>query len=120
MIVNPTDDFIGTLLAEVFRRELESEKKKEEVSKWKISMILDTDYYPVSIEFNNGISIIKGVIKDPDITMTTSMQTIIDITRGKTSALRAIRKGELRVKGLFRHPRSAFRLYRFMIPALEG
>ncbi|MBD3407330.1 MAG: hypothetical protein GF411_14530 [Candidatus Lokiarchaeota archaeon] len=120
MIVNQSGDFIGTLLAEVFRRELLSDRKREKVKKWRISLLLDTDYYPVSINFNNGISIKKGIIKDPDITMTTSMQTIIDITKGKISAFQALRKGELKIKGILRHPLAAIRLYRFMIPALGG
>ncbi len=119
-MLNRPRDFVGNILGIVLERELENEKRRAEIGEWNMSVVLDTDYYPVTVHFSNGIRIERGASKNPTITLKTTMSTIVLLAGGKLSPVRGFLQGKLRVKGLLRHPRATFRFYRLMMSALRG
>jgi putative sterol carrier protein len=119
-VLNKPRDFVGNILGIVLERELEDEKRRAEIKEWNMSVVLDTDYYPVTVYFSNGIRIERGAAENPTLTLKTTMTTMVHLAGGKLSPIRGFLLGKLKVKGLFRHPRATWRFYRLMISALRG
>ena len=119
-MVNEPPDFIGNILAKLFNRQLENPSIKKRVEDWNMSVVLQTDYYPLSVIFDNGITVLPEVVKDPTLIFTMNFSTIISLVQGKTTMMRAMLKGLIKVKGLFRNIRAAYRFYTLMNSILEG
>lgn len=119
-VLNEPRDFIGTILAFLFERELASKTRRDEVVKWNMLVTLDTDYYPVTIHFANGIRVERGRIDDPTLTLRTSVNTLVLIAQGRFSPIRGLLQGKLKMKGILRHPIATVRFYRLMMDALRG
>jgi hypothetical protein len=84
-----------------------------------MSVILETDYYPVSIVFGDHIRIDARTVENPTLIFSMKFHTIISIVRKETSILSALLRGSIKVKGLINHPRAAFRFYKLMKSILE-
>ncbi|TFG31167.1 hypothetical protein EU527_13110 [Candidatus Thorarchaeota archaeon] len=113
MIAEPRD-FIGNILAKLINNRLENPLELERVKKWRMSVILETDYYPISIIFEDQIGIEATTVDDPTLIFRMKFQTIVSIVKKETSILRALIHGSIRVKGIIQHPRAAFRFYKLM------
>ena len=85
-----------------------------------MKVIFETNFYPVSIIFDNGIEIKKGEVENPTIRIFMTFDTMVDLVREKQSPIGAILSGKIKVKGLLRHPLAAYRFYKLMISSLRG
>lgn len=119
-MLNEPRDFIGNILAILLERELDDERRRSEVLRWNMSVVLDTDYYPVTLHFSNGIRIERGLIDSPTLRLVTTLSTIVLLAGGRLSPVRGILQGRLKLSGLIRHPIAALRFYRLMMGGLRG
>lgn len=114
------NDFLGNIFAKVIGTLLQDDAKRRQIEKWEMRVVIETNFYPISLVFANGLRIERGRLKSPTLTLLTSMDTIVDIARGEISPMSAILKRHIKVKGLFRHPVATLRLYRLLNEALGG
>ncbi|MFX0108922.1 MAG: SCP2 sterol-binding domain-containing protein [Candidatus Hodarchaeota archaeon] len=113
----PTD-FIGAILHSLLERRLDSATKRKVLS-WKMRVLLETDYYPLTIDFDNGYHITRDVEESYTIRVGLNMDTLIQIARGKTTLLRSVLKRRVKISGLIRHPIAALRIYSLINTALR-
>jgi len=118
-MVEEPSDFIGNILAKLINRKFNDENQIEKLKSWNMSVLLETDYYPVSLIFSDGIKIMTQVINNPTLVIKTTFQTIISIVKNETSPLGALFKSSIKMKGIFRHPRAAFQFYRLIDKILK-
>lgn len=114
------NDFIGNILAKLINQQLENPAILDKMTSWNMSVVIDTDYYPVSIIFNETISMKTGSINEPTLTFKMSFSTIISLVKKETSMVRAILGGSIKVRGLLRHPRAGYRFYLLMNSIMKG
>jgi putative sterol carrier protein len=119
-MLNKPKDLIGTVLDVLFIRQFQDEAFLSDVTNWQMTVVLDTDYYPITLTFADGITIEKGAVPSPTITLVTTLENISRIANGEISPVRGILTRKIRIKGLFTHPRAALRFYRLMMKALGG
>lgn len=119
MLEEPTD-FVGFLFAHTVSKQLENPEIESRVRNWKMTVVVDTNYYPVTIEFNDGVRIIRKFIDNPTLIVKISMDTISHIIKGELSPFRAFLSGDIKVKGMFRHPLALKRFYGLIIGTLKG
>ncbi len=117
-MLHEPSDFIGNLLGKLLNRQLENESVRRKVGSWRMSVVLDTDYYPISIVFSDQIEIVADYIDDPTIVLSMKFNTIIGLFRGETSMIRAVLGRTIKTRGLLRHPLSMLRFYRLMVSML--
>jgi putative sterol carrier protein len=113
-------DFIGNILAVLTSKPLARPDFKAAVTKWKMVVVLETDYYPVTVKFDKGIRVEHGDNLHPTIRVRAKLSTIIELVKGTTSPMRALLNGGLKVKGLLRHPRATLRFYKLISSSLHG
>jgi len=113
-------DFIGLLFSILLDRKLENQSFRNEVKTWNMSVVLETDYYPITLQFDDGVSIHYGSDESPDIYVKTTMKQIIDIARGNQGLLVSIARRKIAINGIWRHPRAGYRFYKTMKNLLGG
>lgn len=112
-------DFIGNILAILISKPLARPEFGAAVTKWKMDVVLETDYYPVTIRFNKGIKVELGNNPRPTLRVSIKLSTIIELVKGKTSPIKALLNGGLKVKGILRHPRATLRFYKLISSSLK-
>ncbi|MDF1538457.1 MAG: hypothetical protein P1Q69_06105 [Candidatus Thorarchaeota archaeon] len=113
MIKEPTD-FVGNILAKLVAKALAKPSMVSKVEGWKMIVTLSSDYYPVSMVFDEGVTVIRKIDADATLNVEMNFAVIIDLVEGNTSMVRAMLERKIRVRGLFRHPIATFRFYRLM------
>jgi hypothetical protein len=103
----------------MINRQLEDPAISEKVKKWRMTVVLQTDYYGLSLIFDEAMRIESGAVTNPTLIATTTFYTILMIAKGKVSLLKSVLDRSVRIKGLFRHPIAAFRFYRLMNQVLK-
>ena len=119
MLAEPTD-FIGNILAKLINRQLEDPGTLSRVKSWRMSILLETDLYPLSLIFDDDMRIEKGSVADSTLIVNMTFNTIIDLVKGETSLVRSLINRTIKIKGFFRHPISTFRFYKLMNAVLKG
>ena len=120
-MIRESPDFVGLVLAKLLRRRLEEEPTlRAKIQGYRMSVVIATNYYPVTIHFDGEVRIVKGETESPTLRIEMTFDTILCLALGKVSPVRAILKGEIKIKGLLRHPVAAYRMYRLLMPALTG
>ncbi|TFG12807.1 hypothetical protein EU537_08260 [Candidatus Thorarchaeota archaeon] len=114
MSMEKPGDFIGLLFRILLDKKLENESFREEVKAWNMTVVLETDYYPITMRFDNGVSIHYGSDKSADIHVKTTMKRMIEIAAGNQGLLASIVGGMISVNGIWRRPRSGYRFYKTM------
>ena len=120
LMLDEPKDFIGYLMAQLISRQLEDPKLESRVKGWKMTVVLATDYYPVTLTFDKGVRFSKGAASDATLTVEMSFGTIIRLVMDETSTIKAFLKGEIKARGLFRHPVAMKRFYGLLNAALKG
>jgi putative sterol carrier protein len=113
-------DFIGYLMSQLISRQLEDPKLESRVKGWKMTVVLATDYYPITLIFDRGVRFSKGAASDATLTVEMSFSTIIRLVMEETSTIKAFLKGEIKARGMFRHPVAMKRFYGLLNAALKG
>jgi putative sterol carrier protein len=113
-------DFVGYLLAHAVEKQLQDSTIKSKVRTWKMEIVLQTNYYPVTMIFDNGVKIIREAVESPTLIVKISMDTISQIIKGECSPIKAFLKGDIKVKGMFRHPIAMKRFYGLLMSGLRG
>ena len=119
MVVS-SPDFIGTVLSLVLQKKLDDPEELSRIEGWEMKVIFETNFYPVSLIFDNGLEIKKGEIENPTIRIFMTFDTLIELIRGKQSPMGAILRGKIKVKGLLRHPLATFRFYTLIGSSSRG
>ncbi len=83
-------------------------------------MVLDTDYYPVTLVFQDGLTVRAGRTEDYTFGVRLTVALLVDILRGRVSVLGALLRGQLTVEGLWRHLRGVYRFYRLLSQLARG
>ncbi|MGY5861442.1 MAG: SCP2 sterol-binding domain-containing protein [Candidatus Thorarchaeota archaeon] len=113
-------DFIGYLMAQLISRQLEDPKLESRVKGWKMTVVLATDYYPVTLTFDQGVRLSKGAADDATLTVKMSFDTIIRLVMEEISTIKAVLNGKIKAKGMLRHPVAMMRFYTLLTAALKG
>ena len=119
-MLHEPNDFVGNIFGKLLNRELENQSTQRKVRGWRMSVVLDTDYYPISIVFSDHIEIIADYVDNPTIALSMKFSTIIGLLRGESSMMRDVLRGTIKTRGLLRHPLSMLRFYRLMASILGG
>jgi len=120
LMLDEPKDFIGYLMSQLISKQLEDPKLESLVNGWKMTVVLATDYYPVTLIFDQGVRFSKGAASDATLTVEISLGTIIRLVMEETSTIKAVLKGEIKAKGMFRHPVAMKRFYGLLTAALKG
>ncbi len=120
LMLDEPKDFIGYLMLQLINRQLKDPNLESRVKRWKMIVVLATDYYPVTLTFDKGVRFSKGAASDATLTVEMSFETIIRLVMEETSAIKAVLKGEIKAKGMFRHPVAMKRFYGLLTAALKG
>ncbi|MHA2424550.1 MAG: hypothetical protein ACXAEF_07165 [Candidatus Thorarchaeota archaeon] len=118
MLTEPPD-FVGNILAKMLAKVLQDENLARKIKSWKMIVTLTSDYYPVSIVFNEGVSVERTIDSEPTLNVKMKFGTIIRLVEGKSSMIREMLRRRIRVEGLFRHPVATYRFYQLMQKILE-
>ena len=119
-MVSTTPDFIGTILAQLLEKPLSNPQTLAKVQSWNMKVILDTNFYPVSLIFDNGLQIQKGEVNAPTIRVFMTFDTMMELVQATKSPIGAVLRGEIKVKGLLKHPIATYRFYKLIVSALRG
>lgn len=119
-MLNKPDDFVGIILAKMITKVLSKPQLARKVKGWKMSITLSSDYYPVTIIFDKGISVIREFDSKPTLNVKMKFETIINMVEGKSSMIGEMFRRRISVEGLVRHPIATYRFYKFMQSLLEG
>ncbi|MHA1480529.1 MAG: SCP2 sterol-binding domain-containing protein [Candidatus Thorarchaeota archaeon] len=119
-MISTTPDFIGTILAKLLEKQLSDPKMLAKVRCWKMIVILDTNFYSVSLIFDDGLKIQKGAVNEPTVRVFMTFDTLIDLVKATKSPIGAVLSGNLKIKGLLRHPIATYRFYKLIVSALRG
>lgn len=114
------NDFIGNILAKLINYQLENPAMRDKMKNWSMSVVIDTDYYPVIIIFDETICMKTGSVDEPTLIFKLKFSTIISLVKKETSMIRAILGGSIKVRGLLHNPRAAYRFYSLMNSILKG
>ncbi len=120
LMLDAPKDFIGYLMSQLITRQLKDPKLESRVKGWTMTVVLATDYYPVTLTFDRGVRFSKGAASDATLTVEISFGTIIRLVMEETSTIKAVLKGEIKAKGMFRHPVAMKRFYGLLSAALKG
>lgn len=112
-------DFIGNILAKLINTQIESSTQSRKIMDWRMSVVFDTDFYPLSIIFDEIPSIQAGIVDKPTIIFKLKFGTILELVERKTSMIRGILSGKIKVTG-FRHLIALYRFYGLMNSILKG
>ena len=119
-MLNRPRDFVGSIFAMMIEKHLETPDAVSKVSPWSMSVLLETDFYPILIKFENGVTITRDVIEHPTLRIRMSFDTIISILDGQTSMMREFIGRRVKMQGIIQHPRATFRFYRFINSMIGG
>ena len=119
MLAEPAD-FVGKILSIMINKQLEDPSTLSKVKDWRMNVVLQTDYYPLSLIFDDSLRIENGVVSDPTLVVSITFERIMQIVKGKSSLIKSVLNRSIRIKGLLRHPVAAFRFYRLMNAVLKG
>jgi putative sterol carrier protein len=111
-------DFVGAVFHSLLQRALENEELAEEVKSWRMTAEISADYYPISIDIDDGVAVTKGSPENPTLRVKTSFKTVSDLALGRVTPFGALLRRRLKIGGMIRHPISAVRFYRLMAAAL--
>jgi hypothetical protein len=110
LMLDEPKDFIGYLMSQLISRQLEDPKLESRVR----------GYYPVTLTFDKGVRFSKGAASDATLTVEMSFGTIIRLVMEETSTIKAFLNGEIKARGMFRHPVAMKRFYGLLNAALKG
>lgn len=113
-MINEPTDFVGNIVAKLIAKALAKPSMSKKAIEWRMIITLSSDYYPVSIIFNDGVSVARSIDSKPTLDVEMNFGTIIELVEGKTSMVKEILNRGIRVKGLLRHPIATFRFYTLM------
>jgi hypothetical protein len=119
MLAEPTD-FVGKILSIMINKQLEDPITLTKVKNWRMKVILQTDYYPLSLIFDDSLRIENRIVSDPTLVVSLTFDRIMQIVKGKSSLIKSVLNRSIRIKGILRHPIAAFRFYRLMNAVLKG
>lgn len=86
---------------------------------WKMNVVLATDYYPLTLIFDNGLEFRKGDLQEPDIRIGFQFNTLLELVQGKKTLLGAILGKAVKIEGLLQHPTDVYRLYKLIRYIIE-
>ncbi|NWF95919.1 MAG: hypothetical protein HXY34_07220 [Candidatus Thorarchaeota archaeon] len=107
-------DLLGAVLTKILEEKVSNTALASGVSRWRMTVVIDTDFYPVSIVFDRGIRVEYGARPDAQLRVRMTMSTMSDVFQKRASVLQSVLRRKIRVRGLARHPVSALRFYRLM------
>lgn len=112
-------DFLGFLLYKLINKQLEDPNLSSDVIHWNMTVVLDTNYYPVTISFDNGVNISKDAIPNPTLRIKLSLDTIIQLAMNETSIVKAVLSRKIRIAGMLRHPLATKKFYSLLSSILK-
>jgi len=104
----------------LIKEHLERPGVREKLVKWDMTVRIETDFYPISIRFKDGVTITREIIENPTLLITMSFDVIIQIVRGKTSVIRGFIKRSIKMRGILRHPYATLRFYKLINQMIGG
>ncbi len=113
-MLNKPRDFVGNILAMMLSERFENPEYTEKIQNWKMTVCLRTNFYPIILDFNQGVTITRDPIDNPTLDISMDFDTMIVLIRGKSSMMKEVLRGRIKIRGLFRHPLATFRFYRLM------
>ncbi|MEM2142311.1 MAG: hypothetical protein QXQ81_03560 [Candidatus Thorarchaeota archaeon] len=117
---DPPNDLVGRLLHLLLSRVTKSGVARLSTSRQELTVVIETDYYPVKLVWGDGVRVTPDWSGGSDITVKTSMDCIVRVASGQSTLLREFLSRRIRVSGLVCHPFATARVYRLLSAALRG
>lgn len=84
-----------------------------------MNVVLATDYYSLTLIFDNGLEFRKGDLQEADIRIGFHFDTLLELVQGKKTLLGAILGKAVKIEGFLHHPRDMYRLYKLIRYIIE-
>jgi len=111
-------DFIGAILYSMLRPQFESAGTATGKQSGRLTVVIETEYYPVTLELGDALRIHRGAGERPTLRVTTTLRTVVDIARHRISPVGAFLRGRIKIRGLLRHPFAARRFLALFLSSL--
>ncbi len=111
-------DFIGAILYSMLRPQLDSAGITGGKRSSRLTVVIETEYYPVTLEFGDVLKIRRGAEQRPTLRVTTTLQTVVEIARHRISPVGAFFRGRIKIRGFLRHPLAARRFLALFLSSL--
>jgi len=112
-------DFIGSIIYTMLKQRMQQNPNCPPFHTWQMKVVLSTDYYPLSLIFDNGLEFHKGDLQEADIRLDFSFEVLLEIIKGRKGFLGAILRRGVRIEGFLKHPFAAYRFYKLMSYIIE-
>ena len=98
----PTD-LLGIGLHYSFTTRMEEDPKfRQYIDDLELKMVVDLGYYPLLINFKKNSFQITRNIEKPDVTLKVDLQSMIDMTEGRSSMIGLFLKRKLKIKPIYK------------------
>jgi len=111
-------DFIGAILYSMLRPQLESAGIATGKQGGRLTVVIETEYYPVTLELGDVLRIHRGAGERPTLRVRTTLRTVVDIARHRISPVGAFLRGRIKIRGFLRHPLAARRFLALFLSSL--
>ena len=124
-IITPPTEIVSQAIINIFMKsqEMDPEKFIKKISGYKKRIRIDTDLYPVFIEFNDmKISVYyskQPELEKTDFGLSFNLETLFDIAEGKVSGIIAFLKGQIKISSIWKLF-SVLKLYGIIMPPITS
>ena len=108
----PTDIFGIALYYSINRKMEEDPDYRDFINNLNLRLIVELDYYPVFIKFEEGSFEISREIEKGDVTLKMKAQNFMDIVDGKTSIIKTFLRGKMGFKPFYKLFTKLFTVYK--------
>ncbi len=104
LVIHPADDLIGISMERVLRYHETYEKNKHLLLNWEKTIIIHlNNFYSVSVVFSGSeVSFKVGEVPNPDLRISMSLNTLLDIANSRLNPFIAVLIGKLKIKSIFK------------------
>ncbi|MBD3228586.1 MAG: hypothetical protein GF329_10400 [Candidatus Lokiarchaeota archaeon] len=124
-VITPPTEIVSQAMINVLKKaqELNPEKFNKNIKGYKKRIRIDTDLYPVFLEFDDGKISVKysetPEAEDYDFGISFDFETLVDIAEGKVSGIIAFFKGRIKISSIWKLF-SVLKLYQLIMPPITS
>ncbi len=119
--IHEPDDLISISLHNIFDQRKDDENFIKHVTDWNKKIVLHLEpFYPVTVTFQgNEIRFEVGACDNPDMKMTLTLSTMLEIAFGRLSPFLAISENKMTMEGLGDDSEKLVRFYNIFVDSME-
>jgi len=119
--IQDPEDLLSIALRNIFSSRIEEKEFYTNVHNWNKKVVLDIkSFYPLTVIFEGDeIKFERGEVKDADIILRLSLQTLLDIANGREDPLSAAGKGIIKLEGLGNDSEKLVKFYNIFLVSMQ-